>query len=239
MTELLVNDKDIAVPGELLAKGMGYLPGVGTYRDGDNIFASRVGLVSLDARAIKLIPLSGRYLPKRGDTIIGQVEEVMMSGWRINTGSAFSAVLNVRDASSDFIPKGANLTKYFTFGDYIVCKITNVTSQMLIDVTAKGPGLRKLHGGRIIKVNSNKVPRVIGKKGSMVSMIKQATDCKLIVGQNGFIWIHGDDPNMELLAVKTVKKIESESHLSGLTDRIKAYLENASGKKITGEQNGL
>jgi exosome complex RNA-binding protein Rrp4 len=30
---------------------------------------------------------------------------------------------------------------------------------------------------------------------------------------------------MELIAVNAIKKIEQESHLSGLTDKIKAYLD--------------
>jgi exosome complex component RRP4 len=243
MSKILTKEKDIAVPGESLAEGMDYLPGQGTYREGENIIASMLGLVAIDGRAIKLIPLSGRYLPKRGDTIIGKVIDVLMSGWRIDTGSAYSAMAGMKDATSDFIPKGADLRKYFDFGDYIVCKITNVTSQRLIDVTMRGPGLRKLKGGRIINVNTHKVPRIIGKKGSMISMVKQATGCNIIVGQNGIVWLQGEDPKMELLAVETIQKIEDESHISGLTDRIKAHLEKATGKKIElrteGEQNDI
>ena len=113
-----------------------------------------------------------------------------------------------------------------------MCKIINVTTQKLVDVTMKGPGLRKLHGGRIFYVNTNKVPRIIGKKGSMISMVKQYTDTKMIVGQNGVIWLQGEDPKMELLAVETIKKIEDESHISGLTDKIKVFLEKETGKKI-------
>ena len=243
MSKLLVKDKDISIPGECLAEGMDYLPGNGTYREGEKIIASRLGLTVIDGRAIKLIPLAGKYLPKRGDTIIGKIKEILMSGWMIDTGSAYHAMLSMKEASSEFIPKGADLTQYFTFGDYVVCKITNVTSQRLIDVTSRGPGLRKLKGGRVITVNTNKVPRIIGKKGSMVSMIKQATDCKIIVGQNGVIWLQGEDPKMELLTVETIRKIEKESHIPGLTDRIKEYLEKATNKKITindlGEQNGI
>jgi exosome complex component RRP4 len=232
MSKLLVKDKDVVVPGECLAEGMDYLPGSGTYREGEKIFASQLGLVAVDGRAIKLIALSGKYLPKRGDTIIGYVKEILMSGWMIDTNSAYHAMLGMKEATSEYIPKGADLTQYFNFGDYIVCKITNVTSQKLVDVTVRGPGLRKLKDGRIINVNTYKVPRIIGKKGSMVSMIKQATNCKIIVGQNGIIWLQGEDPKMELLAVNTIKKIETESHISGLTDRIKEYLEKETGKKI-------
>lgn len=248
MSEILAKEKEIAVPGETLAKGMDYLPGIGTYREGEDIIASKLGLVNIDGRAIKLVSLTGKYLPKRGDTIIALVEEVLMSGWRLQTNSAYSAMMMMKDATSEYIPKGADLRQYFNFGDYVVCKITNVTSQKLIDVTARGPGLRKLRGGRIINVNTHKVPRIIGKKGSMVHMIKQATNCKIIVGQNGVIWLEGEDPKMELLAVETINKIARESHVSGLTDIIKEHLEKATGKKIEereetqerqGEQNAV
>jgi exosome complex component RRP4 len=89
-----------------------------------------------------------------------------------------------------------------------------------------GPGLRKLDTGRIIRVNPNKVPRIIGKEGSMVSMIKAETNCRITVGQNGVIWVSGN-PKEELIAVSMIRKIERESHISGLTERIKAEIENA------------
>lgn len=225
MSKMMVNDKDISVPGETLAVGMDMLPGAGTYRDGEKIVANRLGLAVIDGRTVKLIPLSGRYIPKTGDTIICKVIDVGFNGWRLDTNSAYSAMLSMKDATSEFIARGANLTQYYDLGDYIVCKIVNVTSQKLIDVTMKGPGLRKLKGGRVIEVDSNKVPRIIGKQGSMVIMIKDATRCNITVGQNGLIWIYGE-PMSELLAIQTIRRIEKEGHLSGLTDKIKEFLEN-------------
>jgi exosome complex component RRP4 len=225
MGELKVKDKEVVVPGETLAIGMDHLPSFGTYREGDKILASRLGLLTVDGKVLKLVPLSGVYHPKRGDTIIGPVTEVLMSGWRIDTNSAYSAVMNMKDATSEFIARGADLTKYFAIGDYLMVKIINVTSQNLVDLTMKGPGLRRLRGGRIIMVNANKVPRIIGKQGSMVSMIKQYTGCRILVGQNGIVWIQGEDPAKELLAVSTIHKIEREAHVPGLTDNIKEFLE--------------
>lgn len=231
MTKLLVKNKDIIVPGEELATGMDYLPGFGTYRENDKIIANRLGLLSIDGRAIKVVPLSGKYVPRRGDVIIAQIRDITLNGWLLDTHSAYSAMLPLKDATSEYIAKGADLTKYFNFGDYIICKITQVTSQKLVDVTTKGPGLRKLQHGRIIKVISSKVPRVIGKQGSMIGMVKQATDCRIIVGQNGLVWVSGE-PKAEILAVKTIRKIEGESHISGLTDIIKEFLEKETGNKI-------
>ncbi len=140
-------------------------------------------------------------------------------------------MLGLKDATSDFVPKGADLRVYFDIDEYVLATITNVTSQKLIDLSMKGPGLRKLKGGRIIKVNPYKVPRIIGKAGSMVSMIKNATNCKVTVGQNGLVWIQGE-PKDELLVIETINKIQAEAHIQGLTDQIKKFLEEKTGKPI-------
>jgi len=233
MTEenLLVKDKEVVVPGEVLATGMSYLPGSGTYRLNENVIANRLGLLVIDGKVLKTLPLAGRYLPKKYDVVIGKVIDILMSGWRLEINSPYSAVLPLKDATFSYIAKGADLTKYFELDDNILAKITNVTSQNLVDVTCKGPGLQKLKGGRILFVNTHKVPRIIGKKGSMVSMIKKATDCRVVVGQNGVAWISGT-PESELIAVNAIKMIEEKSHISGLTDKIKEFLEKATGKTV-------
>jgi len=221
---LLVKDKSVVVPGEELASGMDYLPTSGTYRDGDKIISSRLGLVHIEGRLVRIIPLSGKYLPKRGDVIIAKVVDITLNGWRCDINSAYSSLLGMKEGTSEFIARGADLTRYYTFGDYIVTQVSNVTSQNIVDLSARGPGLKKLGEGRVIRVDPNKVPRVIGKAGSMVSMIKDATGCRISVGQNGVIWIQGE-PSKELIAIEAIMKIEAESHISGLTERIKQLLD--------------
>ncbi len=226
MGKLLVKEKEVVVPGEDLAEGMDLLPGEGCYRDENKIVAARLGLVKVGGRLIKLIPLSGKYLPKKNDVIIGKITEITLMGWRVDTNSAYPAMLSLRDATSEYIAKGANLSQYYAIGDYIVAKITNVTSQNLVDLTTKGPGLHKLKGGRIISVQPTKVPRIIGKAGSMVNMIKKATNSKIIVGQNGLVWIQAE-PKMELIAVEAIRMIEKYAHVEGLTDKVKEFLDKA------------
>ncbi|MBI4149604.1 RNA-binding protein [Candidatus Woesearchaeota archaeon] len=223
MGTLLVSEKTVVVPGQELATGMDYLPGFGAYRDGEHIVASQLGLLSVEGRAIKIIPLSGKYIPKNDDTVIAQVVDITLHGWRLEINSAYSAMLTLKDATSDFIARDADLTAYFNFGDWIVAGVANVTTQKLIDLTMKGPGLRKLGEGMIVRVGPSKIPRIIGKGGSMVSMIKEYTGCRIIVGQNGVLWIQGS-PEGEMLAAKTIKEIEQHAHRSGLTERIKEFL---------------
>lgn len=228
---LVKEQKEIVVPGEVLAEGMDYLPGEGAYRREQNVIAQQLGILDIKGRLLRIMPLSGKYLPKKGDTIIGQVIDINIGGWRVEINSAYSAMLPLKDATTAYIPRGGDLTKYYDFSDWIVSKITNVTGQMLVDLSMKGPGLRKLDEGRIVKVGPSKVPRIIGKQGSMVSMLKQATDTKIIVGQNGICWVSGT-PEGELLAIEAIRMIEKNAHVQGLTAKVKEFLEKKSGKKL-------
>lgn len=224
MEKLFVKDKDIVVPGEELAEGMDYIPAAGTYRDGDKIIASQVGVLNISGRLVKLVPLSGRYSPKVGDTVIGKVTNVSFSNWFIDVGYAYEGVLSLKDATSDYIERGADLSKYYDIGDYVSCKITNVTKSMAIDLSMKGLGLRKLRGGKIISITPSKVPRVIGKQGSMINLIKERTGCRISAGQNGRVWIQGDDPKKEMVAARAIEMIDKNAHAQGLTDEITKFL---------------
>ncbi len=230
MSNLIVEDRNVVIPGEILAEGMDYLPGANTYREEEKVFSKVLGLVSVSGRVIKITPLSGPYVPRVGDKIIGKISDITMSGWRIKTNTAYSAMLNVKDASSRFIKRDEDLSNIFGIDDFVIAKITKVTSQRLIDLTLREPGLRKIEGGRIIRINPLKVPRVIGKQGSMISLLKNKAGCEITVGQNGLVWIRGS-PEGERKTELAIKMIEEKSHESGLTDKVEAFLQN--GEKPT------
>ena len=231
MGELLVKDRDIVVPGEVLATGMDYLPAGGAYRDKESLIAIQVGIVTISGRLVKVVALNWNYSPKMGDTVIGQVADISMSNWFVDIGYVNEAAIPLKDGSIDYIPKGADLTQYYSYGDFVIAGITKVTNNKQIDLTMKSPGFRKITSGRIVKVNPAKIPRIIGKEGSMIGMIKQMTECKIVAGQNGYIWIGGFDPEKERIAVQSILLIEEKAHIQGLTDEIKNFLERELGGK--------
>ena len=49
-------------------------------------------------------------------------------------------------------------------------------------------------------------------------------------GLNGVILVTGKTPEDEELAIEAIKKIEQESHTSGLTDRVTQLLKERKGK---------
>jgi len=135
MSKLLVQEKAIVVPGQELADGMDYLPGDFVFRDGNKLVSMKVGLLNVSGRAIKVIPLSGVYLPRKNDTIIGKVSSIGPSNWRIDFGWAFEAGLGLKDGSSDYIERGSDLSKYYDVGDYVMAQITNVAGSRVVDLT--------------------------------------------------------------------------------------------------------
>ena len=214
-------ERKIVVPGETIVAGEEYLPGDGTRRDANDIVSGRYGLADVSDKLIRVIPLSGVYQPRRGNVIIAQVTDITFNGWLMDFGGANNAFLSIMECPM-FINKD-ELQETFDFGDMVVAKVTNVKAKG-IDLTVKIRGLGKLEKGIIIKINPNKVPRVIGKEGSMVSVIKDSVNCNITVGQNGLIWIRGNTIDDELKAKKIIEFICNNSYIEGLTEKVKDFI---------------
>jgi len=223
--------KQLVTPGELLAEGE-YLAGDNTYEEGKRIFASRIGLVDYDDKKVNVVALRAFYVPRVGDIVIGTVVEVGFNGWTIDINAPYQALLRASDVlSRPFKPQNDELMQVLNAGDLIVAKIASYDRAHDPQLTVGEPGLGKITRGQITKVTPTKIPRIIGRKGSMISMIKQETGCQIILGLNGVILVTGKNPEDEELAMIAIRKIEEESHTSGLTDRITQLLKEEKAKQ--------
>jgi len=217
---LFYERKQLVTPGDLLAEG-DYIAGENTYRDNNKIYASRVGLVDYDARKVHVVALKAFYVPSVGDTVIGKIVEVGTGGWTVDINAPYLAMLRASDVlDRPFKPQTSDLPSIFDVGDLIIAKIVAYDRTRDPLLTVREPGLGKIMRGQLVKITPTKIPRVIGRSGSMISMIKKETACQITIGQNGLILISGKTPEDERLAVMALHKIEEESHTSGLTDRV-------------------
>jgi exosome complex component RRP4 len=212
--------KQLVAPGDLLAEG-DYVPGDSTYKENEKIYASRLGLVDYDGRRVYIVALKAFYIPAPGDTVIGKVVETTPGGWIIDIKAPHFARLRASDVvERSFKPETTDLPSIFDVGDLIIAKVVAYDRTRDPLLTIREPGLGKIMRGQLFEVTPTKIPRVIGRQGSMVSMIKKETGCQLTIGQNGLILISGRSPEDERLAVLALRKIEAESHTSGLTDQV-------------------
>lgn len=222
-----MTSRKIVIPGEVIENREGYFAGSGTEKIGKNIIAAQFGLAEESNKLIKIIPLSGNYEPRRGNVIIGRVEMVTMNGWIINFGNAENAFLPVMEVPK-FIPKG-ELESFMNIGDMCVAKIFSIKGRN-IDLTVKMRELGKINEGIVFRINPNKVPRVIGKEGSMVKLINSKTGCNVTIGQNGFIWIKGDTIEKEVEAKRAIEFIAEKSFIDGLTEKVEEWFKNEEEK---------
>ena len=215
-------DRKIVVPGEVLAEGEDYLPGDFTEKIDGKVYAQRYGLVEEQNNLVKIIPLSGPYNPRRGNTVIGRVKGTTSSGWLVDIGYADHAFLSVAEVPR-YVNKDA-LEEVFAIGEMMAAKIWSMGSRG-IDLSLKSRGFGKIHEGLVFRVNPNKVPRIIGKEGSMVNLIKENTNSNITVAQNGFVWIKSENIEDEIYARRAVEFVVENSYKSGLTDLVTKWFE--------------
>jgi exosome complex component RRP4 len=212
--------RQVVAPGDLIAEGE-YIAGENAYREDNKIYASRLGLVEYEDKRVNVVALRAFYIPKVGDSVIGTVVEVGFNGWTVDINAPYLALLRASDVlGRPFRPQRDDLSEVLDVGDLVIAKIVAYDRAHNPQLTVGEPGLGKITRGQMVKITPTKIPRLIGRKGSMISMIKHETGCHIILGHNGIILITGKRLEDEQLALMAIHKIEEESHITGLTDRI-------------------
>jgi len=223
--------RQLVTPGDLIAEG-DYITGENTYLEDNKIYASRIGIVEYDNKKVNVVALRAFYIPRVGDIVIGTIVEVGFNGWVVDINAPYQALLRASDVlSRPFKPQKDELSQVLDTGDLIVAKITAYDRAHNPQLTVGEPGLGKVTRGQVVKITPTKIPRAIGRKGSMISMIKQETGCHIILGLNGVVLITGKTLDDEQLAMIALRKIEEESHTSGLTDRITQMIKEEKTKR--------
>jgi len=228
---ILLEKRQVVAPGDLIAEG-DYIAGDNTYKEQEKIYASRVGILEYETKRVDVVALKSFYIPRMEDIVIGTITEVGFNGWMVDINSPYPALLRASDVlSRPFKPQKDDLPQVLDAGDLVVAKIASYDRTHDPQLTVAEPGLGKVTRGQILKVTPTKIPRIIGRKGSMISAIKQETGCNIILGVNGVVLITGKTLEDEQLAMKAILKIEAESHTTGLTDRITQMLKEENTKK--------
>jgi exosome complex component RRP4 len=222
MTNETKQDKrEIVIPGEVIASG-DFLPGDWTMKQGDDVVSTRLGIVDKSDKLVKVIPISGVYTPRRGNVVIAEITDFTMRGWLSKIGAPYNSFLALNECPM-FVREN-EMADVHDIGDLVICKIAK-TGRTSVDLTIKGRGLGKIRSGIIMKVNPHRVPRIIGKEGSMVRLIKNASGAEVVVGQNGIIWIKGEKTEDELFARQAVEFVVENTTANGLTAKVEDFLE--------------
>ena len=218
--------KKIVYPGDKIETD-DLKPRNGMYESDSEFFSEYFGVIQESEKFIDVAPFNSPYLPRVNDKIIGKIMDIGPTMWTVDINSPYYSLLHMND--TPWHVSSGDLERYLNVGDYVYARISVSNEIRESWISMRDNGMRKLETGRIISVKPPKVPRVIGKGGNMINIIKTYTDTKVIVGQNGFIWVDGEIDNVKK-AIDAIRIVEKEAHTIGLTDRMEEYL-----KKMKGE----
>lgn len=215
--------RQIVIPGEAVG-GPGVKPGPGTFGEGGTVYAAHLGVLAEKDGRVSVIPLSGRYIPEPGDAVVGEVVDVGPSHWLVDINSPYPAPLHATE--SPWHVEFGDTTRFLNVGDAILAHVLSVDEAKKVQLTMQDREARRIKGGQLAEVSPTKVPRIIGKQGSMLALLQEKTQCRIYVGQNGRIWLDGDDRDTAI-AVRAIRLIEERAQAYGLTDAVREFLEDA------------
>lgn len=212
------------IPGDKIAEGS-YRPLMNTVKSGNALYATRIGIAETGRDGAKVIPLSGVYIPRVNDLVIGKIVDHTSLSWEVDINSCFSAHLPASDIfGRDFSPARDDMSKHLAVGDMISARVAAFDRTRDPMLTLQDRDLGKVPGGELLKISATRVPRLIGKRGSMIQTIEQATQTRVLIGQNGIVVVTGRTPEGVDMAVRAIHMVEEEAHTANLTQRIKVLL---------------
>ena len=214
--------RELVLPGDVI-DDTGAKAGEYAYSREGKVYAAVMEIKNVSPIGVSVIPLWGQYMPSAGDFVIGIVNDIGPSNWMIDINAPYPAPLHVSEVP--WKVEFGDTSRFLNIGNVVLLKILSVDESKKIQVTMNDSGLRKVEGGLLVEIAHSKVSRVIGKSGSMIQMLKAASGCRIFVGQNGRIWIDGDEDRASVVA-DAIKMIEEKAQARDLTEKVKVYLES-------------
>ena len=214
--------RELVLPGDVIDES-GAKAGEYAYSREGKVYAAVMGIKNVSPIGVSVIPLWGQYMPSAGDFVIGVVNDIGPSNWMIDINAPYPAPLHVSEVP--WKVEFGDTSRFLNIGNVVFLKILSVDESKKIQVTMNDSGLRKVEGGLLVEIAHSKVSRVIGKSGSMIQLLKAASGCRIFVGQNGRIWIDGEEDRAAVVA-DAIKMIEEEAQARDLTEKVKVYLES-------------
>ena len=214
------------IPGDVVTTGP-FRPEQNVILDGDKIIATTIGISEIYDDSVKVIPLTGMYIPKIDDLVIAKVNSHTSLSWELNINSCYVGFLPAQDVfGRDFSAHADELSSKLKTGDLVAARIANFDRTRDPLVTISDRDLGQIDSGELVEISPSKVPRLIGKRGTMIQMIEMATDAAITIGQNGWVVISCESPEGLLKAKKAIQMVNEQAHIANLTDQVKEMLES-------------
>ena len=219
-----MSESQFVLPGDVIVTG-DYRPEQNVILDGNRLMSTAVGFSEIKDDLVTVTPLTGLYTPKTDDLVVGKIVSHNALSWEVNINSYYPGILTAFDIfGKDYSASRDDLSLKLNTGDIILARIANVNSRDPL-ITITGENLGKIDSGELVKISPAKIPRLIGKHGSMIQTIEGSTNATITVGQNGLIILKCDNSAGLKKAIASVKMIGMIQYEVNIEDKIQNILD--------------
>jgi len=212
------------LPGDVISNGSSSLK-QNVILEGDKLVSTTIGFTEINDGAVDVIALTGLYTSAVDDLVIGKIVSHNSLSWEVDINSSYRAMLPASDIfGKDYSPSRDDLSLKLIIGDIVLARIVNSDSRRPL-ITINGQNLGKIDDGELIKISPAKVPRLIGKHGSMIQSIEESTGASITIGQNGWVIFKSDNPISLKNAIASIKMADLILHDDNLEEKIQNMLD--------------
>lgn len=210
-------EQRLVIPGESIGDCTGKNLGSGVASAENGAIATRLGYLKENNGTMHVVPINAAYMPRSGDLVVGLVEAVQSNLWFLDVNGPFNALLPM--SLAPWKVEFGDARNHMDVGEAVLARVQEVDECHNLVCTMKGVGLRKIGEGHVASVSIQHLPMV----KDILSDLKIASDCRIIVGDNGRVWIDGEDAGMRL-AINTLNSISKTGHIKGAKALLEATI---------------
>jgi len=191
--------------------------------EGKRIIATSIGLSDVSADSVRVISLTGVYMPKIDDLVIGTIQYIFGNSWFADINSCYQGMLLGQDVfGRGSYPTTSEMKERLDKGDIIYARIANSDRQREPLISIADNNLGKIDSGELIKISPTKIPRLTG---SVIQTIEASTNATITAGQNGLIILKCDNSTGLKKAIASIKMIDMAQHDANLEEKTQKFLD--------------
>nr|MBC8517646.1 hypothetical protein [Euryarchaeota archaeon] len=217
----------LVIPGDKISSDTSDQLGHGVIKLNGELIATKLGYLVEKSGEISIIPVHTAYFPRPGDLVLGYIEGMRSNIWFIDLNAPFNAILPMSLAPMEIEYGGTR--DAMDVGTTILCRVQEVDEAHSSVVTMKGMGLRKVNSGFVDTIPPHLVGTISSGSNAIINQLKDASNCRIILGANGRIWVDGEPEGIRIVR-DALAFVRDNEHSTELADAIAGQLANGNGE---------
>ncbi len=217
----------LVIPGDKISSDTSGQLGHGVIKVNDELIATKLGYLVEKSGEVSILPVHTAYFPRPGDLVVGYIEGMRSNIWFIDLNAPFNAILPMSLAPMKIEYGGTR--DAMDVGTTILCRVQEVDEAHSSVVTMKGMGLRKVNSGFVDTIPPHLVGTISSGSNAIIQQLKDASNCRIILGANGRIWVDGEPEGIRIVR-DALAYARDNQHSTELAAGIASQLANGNGE---------